>query len=112
MHDLLRYLREHGFGLAPQPLGIDRAGRDVLSYVEGREQGWPFIPEILSTSGARQLGRLAVRLRSALHAYPCPPDAQWQFARGAPGPGQMGLHEAAAADRLWTAAHFGGSRPG
>jgi len=92
VHHLLRYLREHGFGLVPQPLGIDRAGRDVLSYVEGREQGWPFIPEILSLSGAGQLGRLAARLRAALRAYPCPPDAQWQFAHGAPSRGEAMQH--------------------
>jgi hypothetical protein len=92
VHHLLRYLREHDFGLAPEPLGIDHAGRDVLSYVEGREQGWPFIPEIVSTSGAGRLGRLAARLRTALAAYPCPPGAQWQFARGTPGPGQAMQH--------------------
>jgi hypothetical protein len=75
---MLRWLREHGFDLAPQPLGIDSAGREVIAFIEGRDQGWPFIPEILGAAGAEQLGRLAARLRSALAAYQCPPHARWQ----------------------------------
>jgi len=89
---MLRWLREHGFDLAPQPLGIDSAGREVIAFIEGRDQGWPFIPEILSAGGAEELGQLAARLRSALAAYQCPPDARWQFADGAPGPGQAMQH--------------------
>lgn len=84
---LLRDLRALGFDLAPEPRGLDSAGREILTYVEGRDQGWPFLQEILAVEGAERLGRLASRLRSALAACPCPSDARWQFARGAPGPG-------------------------
>ena len=52
---MLRWLREHGFDLAPQPLGIDSADREVIAFIEGRDQGWPFIPEILSAGGAESL---------------------------------------------------------
>lgn len=89
---LLRFLRAGGFDLVPEPLGIDSAGREVLGYVEGRDQGWPFIPEILTEQGARQLGRLASRVRSTLAAYPCPADARWQFAEGAPTSGEAIQH--------------------
>ncbi len=73
VHHLLRSLRQRGFDLAPEPLGIDAAGREILSYIHGRVQGWPFIPEILTVGGARKLGELAFRLRSALASYECPP---------------------------------------
>lgn len=89
---LLRDLRRRGFDLAPEPRGVDEAGREVLTYIEGRDQGWPFIPDILTDRGAEDLGSLARRLRSALGAYQCPPDAQWQFADGAPGPSQALQH--------------------
>ena len=89
---LLRYLRERGFDLAPEPLGIDEVGREVLIYIDGRDQGWPFIPEILDAMGAESLGDLAARLRSVLASYKCPPTARWQFAAGAPGPGQAMQH--------------------
>lgn len=88
----MRYLRAQGVGIVPEPRGIDSAGREVLSYIEGREQGAPFIPEILADGGAERLGQLAGRLRTALAGYPCPADARWQFAAGPPGPGQAVQH--------------------
>jgi Phosphotransferase enzyme family len=92
VHHLLRHLRERGFALAPEPLGVDAAGREALCYIRGRDPGWPFIPEILSFDGAECLGELASRLRSALGSYDCPPEARWQFAAGAPGPGEAVQH--------------------
>jgi hypothetical protein len=92
VQSLLRYLRAQGTDMVPEPLGIDEAGREVLSYIEGRDQGAPMIPEILSDDGAERLGQLAGWLREALLGYPCPPDARWQFAAGQPGPGQAVQH--------------------
>jgi Ser/Thr protein kinase RdoA (MazF antagonist) len=89
---VLRYLREQGVGIVPETRGIDSSGREVLGYIEGRDQGWPFIPEILADDGAESLGRLAARLRTALLDYPCPADARWRFAAGPPGPGQAVQH--------------------
>jgi hypothetical protein len=89
---VLLHLREQGFDLAPEPRGIDKAGREILSFIEGRDPGWPLLPEILSVVGAERLGRLASRLRSALASYHCPATARWQFAIGAPGPGEAMQH--------------------
>lgn len=89
---LLRSLRANGFDPAPEPLGIDAAGREMLRYIEGRDPGWPLLPEISSTDGAERLGCLTARLRAALAAYECPGDARWQFACGAPGPGMAMEH--------------------
>jgi Phosphotransferase enzyme family len=45
VHALLRHVRDRGFGLAPEPLGIDEQGREVLSYIPGDTVGdelpWP-----------------------------------------------------------------------
>ncbi len=92
VQDLLRGLRAQGFDLAPEPRGLDSSGREVLAYVEGHDQGWPFHPALLRDEGAGQLGRLAARLRAALAGYPCPRDARWQFAAGAPGPHEALQH--------------------
>lgn len=72
----------------PEPRGTDSSGREVLAFIEGRDQGWPFIGEILSDDGPERLGELAERLRTALWRYPCPADARWQVGEGRPGPGQ------------------------
>lgn len=92
VHDLLRHLRSHGFGIAPEPRGIDATGREILTFIEGRDSGWPLLPEILHVEGAERLGSLASRLRSVLASYDCPPTARWQFARGAPGRGEAMQH--------------------
>lgn len=92
VHHLLRHVREQGFDLAPEPIGVDSEGREILTWIDGRDQGWPFIPEIESTDGAEHLGALATRLRSALAEYPCPPNATWQFASGATTAGQAMQH--------------------
>lgn len=89
---VLRFLREQGITEVPEPLGTDSSGREVLAFIEGRDQGWPFIPEIVADGGAERLGKLAERLRTALWRYPCPTDARWQFAEGPPGPGQAVQH--------------------
>ena len=92
VHHLLRHLRDHGFDLAPEPRGIDEAGREILSFILGRDQGWPLLPDILRIEGAERLGELASRLRSALASYECPATARWQFAMGAPRPGEAIQH--------------------
>ena len=35
VHALLRHIRAAGFGQAPQPLGFDDEGREILTFVEG-----------------------------------------------------------------------------
>lgn len=76
VQDVLRYLREQGIVIVPEPRGTDSSGREVLGFIEGRDQGWPFRPEILTDDGAFRLGELAERLRTALSRYPCPADAR------------------------------------
>jgi Ser/Thr protein kinase RdoA (MazF antagonist) len=45
VHALLRHIRTRGFSLAPEPLGFDADGREVLSYLDGSTVGaalpWP-----------------------------------------------------------------------
>src|SRR5438270_701216 len=40
VHDLLRHLRDRGFHLAPEPLGYDDRGREILRYIPGDTVGW------------------------------------------------------------------------
>lgn len=92
VHDLLGHLRSSGLDIVPEPLGTDESGREVLQFLPGHEQGWPFRPEILTDEGAFELGRLATRLREAMATYPCPPDARWHSRAGAPGPAESMQH--------------------
>ncbi|BCY12032.1 aminoglycoside phosphotransferase family protein [Actinoplanes sp. L3-i22] len=89
---LLGHLRATGFTRAPEPLGFDSQGREVLGFLPGHDAGWPMRPRIRTDEGAYDLGLLARQLREALAAYPCPADARWQFVTGAPDPGQAVQH--------------------
>ncbi|WP_018685209.1 aminoglycoside phosphotransferase family protein [Actinokineospora enzanensis] len=91
VHHLLRSLRAGGCDLVPRPVGLT-AGHEQLTVLAGRDQGWPFLPEIQSPRGAFECGVLARRLTEALDGYVCPPDAVWQSAAGAPGAGMRVQH--------------------
>src|ERR1700728_4879461 len=43
IHALLRHVRTRGFDLAPDPLGVDEMGREILTYIPGTTVGW-FLP--------------------------------------------------------------------
>jgi hypothetical protein len=59
VHDLLRHVRDRGFRWAPEPLGYDDSGREVLSYIPGDTVGWtlPWPEWIRSDSMLEQVGR-------------------------------------------------------
>ena len=41
MHDLLRHVRARGLAWAPEPRGVDAAGREVVAYIEGDVPAYP-----------------------------------------------------------------------
>lgn len=45
IHSLLRHVRARGLRVAPEPLGIDERGREILEYIDGSTAGakrpWP-----------------------------------------------------------------------
>lgn len=59
VHVLLRHVRARGFDLAPKPIGVDRAGREVLQYIKGSTVGvehpwpaWAWTDDLLIQAGA------------------------------------------------------------
>lgn len=82
IHAYLAHLREAGFHDAPEPLGYDDQGREVLSFVPGdvpREPlpAWTADEEVLVA-----LARLIRRLHDAAEGWEPPRDAVWG---GVPG---------------------------
>ena len=41
IHALLRHIRSAGFTLAPEPLGIDGRGREILTFLPGVAGAYP-----------------------------------------------------------------------
>lgn len=52
IHALLRHVRNRGFELAPEPLGFDDSGREIVSYIPGTTVGWSLPwPELIRDEG-------------------------------------------------------------
>lgn len=77
VHALLEHLWSVGFRGAPQPLGIDDKGREVLTYASGRVP-WPLQFELLEPrKRLAGVGRLIRDLHDASASFTPPPDARW-----------------------------------
>ena len=94
VHALLTHLKHVGFGVGPEPLGMDEQGRAVLAFIPGEvHAGWPdplppwmFEDDVTLTSAAKLLRRYHDSLRD----FVPPPDARWQFV--APGVHEVICH--------------------
>jgi hypothetical protein len=68
-HALLRYLEDVGFDGAPRVLGIDGAGREVLSYVPGDAVTAPAPAWGLTDAALASVGRLLRRFHEAAAGF-------------------------------------------
>jgi hypothetical protein len=75
VHALLTHLESVGFAGAPRFLGVDRAGREVLSYVEGEVAGRPRPPWIADEGRLASVGRLVRAYDDAAAPFVPPPGA-------------------------------------
>jgi len=73
VHALLAHLESIGFEGAPRFLGIDRAGREVLSYVDGEVAGRPRPPWIADEARLASVGRLVRAYDDAAASFIPPP---------------------------------------
>jgi hypothetical protein len=69
VHALLRHLADVGFDGAPRVLGVDGAGREVLTYVPGRAVTAPPEPWGLTDAALRSVGRLLRRFHEACRGF-------------------------------------------
>jgi hypothetical protein len=76
VHALLRHLEDVGFTGAPRFLGIDKAGREVLTYVEGEVAGRPRPAWIADEDRLASVGRLLRAYDDAAATFTVPPGAE------------------------------------
>src|SRR4051794_2358615 len=70
IHALLEHVRERGVDWAPQPLGRDESGREVLSFLPGSVPGYPMPPEVWSDDVLEHAGRLLRQYHDATPGFP------------------------------------------
>jgi hypothetical protein len=73
VHALLVHLESVGFEGAPRFLGIDRAGREVLTYVDGEVAGRPRPAWIADEARLASVGRLVRAYDDAAASFTPPP---------------------------------------
>ena len=108
VHAVLRFLRANGFDAAPEPLGFDERGREVLRFIEGDTHvGWPVpLPDwIYDEEVVAAAARLLRRFHDLSRSFVAPADAKWQLP--APTPHEVLCHH----DWAPYNAVFSGTRP-
>jgi len=75
---LLRHLADVGFEMAPAPLGLDGAGRETFSYIEGEPAFRPWPQALFEERGVVALASLTRRFHDAVAAFR-PADPIWRI---------------------------------
>lgn len=89
----LAHLRSRGFHEAPEPLGYDDLGREVLSYVDGDVPTEPLPDWATGAEVLVALARLIRRLHDAADGWMPPPDATFGSIPGRPPTGLKPLFD-------------------
>jgi Ser/Thr protein kinase RdoA (MazF antagonist) len=84
VHALLRHLRARGFRQAPQPLGIDRQGREILTLPD-QVATYPLPAFIWSDDTLVAVARLLAAYHHATVGFVPPAGAVWQWPAHQPG---------------------------
>lgn len=88
---LLRHLRAEGFDEAPEPLGVDDAGREMVSFIVGVPAMRPWPASILREQGVVALAGLTRRLHEAVATFR-PSTSVWRIGSRAIRPGEIVCH--------------------
>jgi hypothetical protein len=90
VHALLSHLRSVGFDGAPEPLGIDERGREVLSFVPGDVPVPPYPPWALRDEALASVARLVRRFHDAVQGFD-PAGGRWSAELAEPS-GELVVH--------------------
>jgi Ser/Thr protein kinase RdoA (MazF antagonist) len=74
---LLRHLEIHGFGGAPKALQFDEQGREILSYLPGSAEHYPWRAFVYSEDNLYRVARLLCRYHQATISFIESNDAVW-----------------------------------
>jgi hypothetical protein len=93
VHALLAHLESTGYTGAPRFRGLDAAGREILSFIEGLVPDGAR-PEVVTERALRDVGRLVRELHRATVGFALPPGLAWHFeSLGGPGPHVICHHD-------------------
>ena len=79
IHALLRHVRAAGFAEAPEPLGLDAQGREVLSLLPGRPGLYPLPAFMFADATLETVARTLRRFHDATAGFAAPAGGSWQW---------------------------------
>jgi hypothetical protein len=79
VHALLRHLRGNGFQQAPEPLGVDEQGREILTLLPGRVATYPLPAFVWSDDTLLAIARLLAAYHDATVGFEPPAGTVWQW---------------------------------
>jgi hypothetical protein len=74
---LLGHLKANAFEGAPEAFGFDEQGREILSYLPGSAEHYPWRAFVYSESNLLRVARLLRQYHDATVSFPEPDDAIW-----------------------------------
>lgn len=92
VHALLRHLEAAGFEGAPRVVGLDEAGREVLTYVEGEAGSLRFPDGLQREEGIRALGRFVRAFHDTVAGFVPSPGAEYRIGVRPLGPDEIVCH--------------------
>lgn len=82
VHSLMQHLRNEGCEVVPEPLGVDREGREVLAWIPGEAAADPWPDWAGDEDLLLSVAQTQQQLHSAAASYENPADAQWATTAG------------------------------
>jgi hypothetical protein len=94
IHAVLRHIRDRGFELAPEPLGVDETGREMVSYIPGATVGWslPWPDWIRDEDLLAAIGVATARYHRAVADFRPAVPVPWQSGPAALQPSELVCH--------------------
>ncbi|MBA3813309.1 MAG: phosphotransferase [Alphaproteobacteria bacterium] len=81
VHKFLHYLRDQGFKQSPEPLGFDKHGREVVSFLKGQVSHYPLSPEASSETALLSAAKLLRTFHDMSQGFlkETSPSQNWMF---------------------------------
>ncbi len=84
IHKLLKHLAKKGFHYAPEFLGIDEKGREILTYIAGEAGNYPLKSYMRSDEALQRIAKILRLYHEAVRDFPF--DDNWQPVDNTPAP--------------------------
>lgn len=90
IHALLKHLESKGFNEAPQFLGVDTDGREILTYIEGEAGNYPVKDYMWSNNALKAIAEMLRRYHDSISDFPS--DKTWQAIDNTPSNHEVLCH--------------------